>query len=39
MEVQLPDGKICEFADDASALDVARSIGARLAEAVVAAFY
>jgi threonyl-tRNA synthetase len=37
MEVQLPDGKTCEFPDDASALDVAHSIGPRLAQAVVAA--
>jgi hypothetical protein len=37
MEVQLPDGKICEFSDEVTALEVAESIGSRLASAVVAA--
>jgi threonyl-tRNA synthetase len=37
IEVQLPDGKISEFPDDATPLSVAQSIGSRLAAAVVAA--
>ncbi len=37
MEVQLPDGKICSVPDHATALDVAATIGPRLAAAVVAA--
>jgi threonyl-tRNA synthetase len=37
LQVQLPDGKILECADSASALDVAMQIGPRLAKATVAA--
>jgi threonyl-tRNA synthetase len=37
IEVQLPDGKISEYPEDASPLTVAQSIGSRLAAAVVAA--
>ncbi len=37
IEVQLPDGKVVEYPDDATAMDVARSIGSRLAAAVIAA--
>ena len=37
IEVQLPDGTVNEYTDDASSLDVARSIGERLAADVVAA--
>lgn len=37
LQVQLPDGKILECADNASAMDVAMQIGPRLAKATVAA--
>lgn len=37
LQVQLPDGKILECADHASAMDVAMQIGPRLAKATVAA--
>jgi threonyl-tRNA synthetase len=37
LQVQLPDGKILECADNATAMDVAMQIGARLAKATVAA--
>ena len=37
IEVKLPDGSIQSHPDDATALDVARAIGSRLANAVVAA--
>jgi threonyl-tRNA synthetase len=37
LQVQLPDGKIVECADHASAMDVAMQIGPRLAKATVAA--
>jgi threonyl-tRNA synthetase len=37
LQVQLPDGKILECADNASAMDVAMRIGPRLAKATVAA--
>jgi threonyl-tRNA synthetase len=37
IQVQLPDGTISEFSDQATAMDVATSIGSRLAAAVVAA--
>ncbi|MEX0717017.1 MAG: threonine--tRNA ligase [Planctomycetaceae bacterium] len=37
IQVQLPDGSIQEHSDDATALDVAQSIGERLARATVAA--
>ncbi len=37
LQVQLPDGTIVEHADSATALNVAQSIGSRLAQAVVAA--
>ena len=37
IEVKLPDGTVKEYADGATALDVAQSIGERLANAVVAA--
>ena len=37
IQVQLPDGSIVESPDRASAMDVAKGIGARLAAAVVAA--
>ncbi|MCL4206023.1 MAG: threonine--tRNA ligase [Pirellulaceae bacterium] len=37
IEVKLPDGSIQSYPDDATALDVARAIGSRLANAVVAA--
>ncbi len=37
IEVQLPDGSIHSYPEDASALDVAQAIGSRLAAAVVAA--
>jgi threonyl-tRNA synthetase len=35
--VELPDGTLKDYPDDASALDVAQSIGERLAKAVIAA--
>ena len=37
LQVQLPDGKILECTDNASAMDVAMQIGPRLAKATVAA--
>ncbi len=37
IEVQLPDGSVPSYPDEATALDVARAIGPRLAAAVVAA--
>ncbi|MAX40723.1 threonine--tRNA ligase [Gimesia sp.] len=37
IQIKLPDGTVKEYADDSSALDVAQSIGERLANAVVAA--
>lgn len=37
LQVQLPDGTIKEYAAQASAFDVAQSIGTRLADAVIAA--
>ena len=37
IQVQLPDGSITELPDRATAMDVAKSIGSRLASAVVAA--
>ncbi|MCA9046048.1 MAG: TGS domain-containing protein, partial [Planctomycetaceae bacterium] len=37
MNIQLPDGSVKEFPAGSSALDVARSIGERLANATVAA--
>jgi threonyl-tRNA synthetase len=37
IQVQLPDGSVKEYPDNASALDVAESIGPRLAKACVAA--
>ena len=37
MKIQLPDGSIQEFPAGSSALDVARSIGERLAQATIAA--
>lgn len=37
LQVQLPDGSLVDYPDDATAMDVATKIGARLASAVVAA--
>lgn len=37
ISVQLPDGKLLEVANDATAMSIARSIGERLANAVIAA--
>src|SRR5580700_7679825 len=37
ISVRLPDGSVKEFADDSTSLDVANSIGSRLAQAVLAA--
>lgn len=37
LQVQLPDGSLVEYPDNATAMDVATKIGARLASAVVAA--
>ena len=37
MQVQLPDGTIQDYPDDCTALDVAKKIGARLAQATVGA--
>src|SRR5580698_5609005 len=37
ISVRLPDGSIKEYADDSTSLDVANSIGSRLAQAVLAA--
>lgn len=37
LQVQLPDGSLVEYPDNATAMDVAQKIGARLASAVVAA--
>lgn len=37
IQVQLPDGTVKEYPDQATAMDVAASIGARLAAAVIAA--
>ena len=37
LEVQLPDGNVIEQSDQATAMDVAQTIGSRLAQAVVAA--
>jgi threonyl-tRNA synthetase len=37
IQVQLPDGTVSEYPDQASAMDVAESIGSRLAAAVIAA--
>ena len=37
MQVKLPDGTVKEYAEESSAMDVAESIGSRLAQAVAAA--
>ena len=37
ISVRLPDGSVKEYADDSTSLDVANSIGSRLAQAVLAA--
>ena len=37
LQVQLPDGSLVEHPDNATAMDVAAKIGARLAGAVIAA--
>jgi len=37
LQIQLPDGSLVDYPDDATAMDVATKIGARLASAVVAA--
>ena len=37
ISVRLPDGSVKEYADESTSLDVANSIGSRLAQAVLAA--